>query len=308
MLYEVSLQWAHRYAKPASERISCGRTRSCCKIKKAACSFNKGVFSSGTVGSKEVSEALEKLTNTVSLLVDKVDRLMGEVVILQGHVGDMCHNYNSGTEDPDSPEELMSEAGLEGWQASCTEVKDLKGVNSEALQQVMQWRLDEDMAQLQAQEMPETEKLNASDPYEISNRECWYGLGGPEMMVQMKVKRDYFQATRNEFYKLGGHQSQWQIWKAHLQKNNCEEFMVEDSDPVEEVMGGKWRKAWKPYGDDLGIPALDNLFVMESDSTGDSSDDEEDGDEDEHSESREDEAFVPVGTGDVEMEVVDAEA
>ncbi len=61
--------------------------------------------------------------------------------------------------------------------------------------------------------------------------------------------------------------------------------MVEDLDPVEEVMSGKQRKAWKPYGDDLGIPALDNLFVMESGSAGDSSDEEGEGDEHEHSES-----------------------
>ncbi len=152
----------------------------------------------------------------------------------------------------------------------------------------------------------ETEKLNASDPYKISNHEFWYGLRGLEMMAEMKVKQDYFQATRNEFYKLGGCQSEWQIWKAHLQKNNCKEFMVEDSDPAEEVMGGKRRKVWKPYGNDLGIPALDNLFVMESGSAGDSSGEEDDGHE--HSESREDEAVVPVGVGDVEIEVVDAEA
>ncbi len=60
----------------------------------------------------------------------------------------MCHNYNSGAKDPDSPEELMLEASLEGWQASCTKLKDLKGINSKALWWVMQWRLDEDMAQL----------------------------------------------------------------------------------------------------------------------------------------------------------------
>ncbi len=139
---------AYCYTKLASERISHGRTCSHCKIKKAACSFNKGIFSLGTVSSEEVSGALEKLTNTVSLLVDKVDRLTSKVVILWGHVGDMCHDYNSGAKDPDSPEELMLEASLEGWQASCTKLKDLKGINSKALWWVMQWRLDEDMAQL----------------------------------------------------------------------------------------------------------------------------------------------------------------
>ncbi len=161
---------------------------------------------------------LKKLTNMVSLLVDKVNHLTGKVAILRGHIGNMCHDYNSSTEDPDSPEELMSEAGLEGWHASCAELQDLKGVNSEALWRVMQWRLDEDMAQLQAQGMPETEKLNASDLYEISNCKFWYGLRGPEMMAEMKVKRDYFQATCNKFYKLGGHWSEWQIWKATFRR------------------------------------------------------------------------------------------
>ncbi len=180
------------------------RTCSQCRIKKAACSLNKNIFSLVTVSSDEVSEALEKLTNMVTTLMNKVDHLTGEVTLLWGCIGDMCHDYNSGVDNPNSPEELMLEAGLAGWQASCTELKDLEGINSEALQQVMQWRLDEDMAQIQVQGMPEPEKLNAADPYEISNREFWYGLRGPKMMAEMKVKWDYFQATHNKFYKLGG--------------------------------------------------------------------------------------------------------
>lgn len=106
----------------------------------------------------------------------------------------------------------------------------------------MQWRLDEDMAQLRAQGMLESEMLNAADPYEISNWEFWYGLRGLKMIAEMKVKQDYFQATCNEFYKLGGHWSEWQIWNAYLWKNNCKEFIMEDSDPEEKELGGKWRK------------------------------------------------------------------
>ncbi len=120
---------------------------------------------------------------------------MDEVAILQGHIGDMCHNYDSGVDNPNSPEELMSKASLEGWQALCVELKDLESMNSKALWWVMQWRLDEDMAQLQVQGMPEPEKLNAMDPYEISNREFWYGLRGLEKIAEMKMKWDYFQAT-----------------------------------------------------------------------------------------------------------------
>ncbi len=41
--------------------------------------------------------------------------------------------------------------------------------------------------------------------------------------------------------------------------------MVEDLDPEEKVLDGKVRKVWKPYGDDLGIPTLDGLFVLETD-------------------------------------------
>lgn len=60
------------------------------------------------------------------------------------------------------------------------------------------------MAQLWAQGMLETEKLNAANPYKISNCEFWYSLGGLEKIAEMKLKRDYFQTTCNKFYKLGG--------------------------------------------------------------------------------------------------------
>ncbi len=69
---------------------------------------------------------------------------------------------------------------------------------------------------------------------------------------------------RNKFYKLGGCWSEWQFWKDHLHKH-CEDFMVEDSDPKEKILDSKVQKVWKLYGDDLGISALDNLFVLKVD-------------------------------------------
>ncbi len=84
------------------------------------------------------------------------------------------------------------------------------------------------------------------------------------MIEVMKVQHELFQATRNEFYKLGGRRSEWQFWKEHLHKH-CKDFMVEDLDLEEKILDGKVWKGLKPYGDDLGIPALDNLFVLESD-------------------------------------------
>ncbi len=44
--------------------------------------------------------------------------------------------------------------------------------------------------------------------------------------------------------------------------------MVEDSDPEEKILDGKVWKGRKLYGDDLGIPTLNNLFVLEVDPTG----------------------------------------
>ncbi len=41
--------------------------------------------------------------------------------------------------------------------------------------------------------------------------------------------------------------------------------MVEDSDPEEKILNGKVWKAWKLYEDDLGIPALDDLFILDLD-------------------------------------------
>ncbi len=75
----------------------------------------------------------------------------------------------------------------------------------------MQWRLDEDMAQLRAKGPAKPKKMNVDDPYEVANREFRYGLGGPEKMAEMKLKWDLFQTTRNEFYKLNGRQSEWQF-------------------------------------------------------------------------------------------------
>lgn len=115
-------------------------------------------------------------------------------------------------------------------------------------------------------------------------------------MAEMKVKCDLFQATRNEFYKLNGCRSEWQFWKDYLWKHNCSNFMVEDSDLGENILNGKVRKLWKPYGDDLGIPALDDLFILENDpAVALTSGGNEDEDSLEELESAEDEADVPEG-------------
>ncbi len=80
--------------------------------------------------------------------------------------------------------------------------------------------------------------------------------------------------------------------------------MVEDLDPEEKILNGKVQKGQKPYGDDLGIPALDNLFVLESDSVGVvTSEEDEDGSENsgEGLESTGNKGKVLVETEDVEM-------
>ncbi len=108
------------------------------------------------------------------------------------------------------------------------------------------------------------QKVNPEDLYKIANQQFWYGTSSPNMIEIMKVRCELFQATWNEFYKLGGHWSKWQFWKEHLHKH-CKDFMVEDLDPEEKVLDSKVRKGQKLYGDDLGIPTLDNLFVLETD-------------------------------------------
>ncbi len=120
---------AHCFAHPASKKSSHRCTCSHCKTKKAACSFNKGNSSALAIGSKEVLELLAKLVNTVEILMNKVDILTGQVVNLRSCVDDLVDDFQS--EEIDSPEELIS--NMEEWQASCVELKDLEGVNSEAL-------------------------------------------------------------------------------------------------------------------------------------------------------------------------------
>ncbi|PBK73733.1 hypothetical protein ARMSODRAFT_1015263 [Armillaria solidipes] len=293
---------AHCFACLASEKSNCGRTCSRCKTKKATCSFNKGTLSALAVGSKEVSELLQKLVHTVETLSNKVGVLTGQVVSLRGHMDDLVDDFH--LEAINSLEELISD--MEEWQASCMELKDLGSVNSEALRRVMAWQLDEDMVQLRAKGPAEPEKMNADDPYEVANHKFWYGLRDLEKMAEMKLKHDLFQATRNKFYKLEGHQSEWQFWKDYLRKHNCDDFLVEDSDPGEKILDGKVRKSWKLYGKDLGIPVLDSLFILDGDSTGATTSEDEESDEgEEESESAESDENAPVGgTEDVEMKEV----
>ncbi len=132
--------------------------------------------------------------------MNKVDILTGQVVDLRSCVDDLVDDFQS--EEINSPEELISD--MEEWQVSCMELKDLESVNSEALRRVMQWQLDENMVQLRTKGPVEPEKMNMDDPYKVANHKFWYGLGGPEKMAEMKLKRDLFQATRNKFYKLNG--------------------------------------------------------------------------------------------------------
>ncbi|SJL05230.1 uncharacterized protein ARMOST_08596 [Armillaria ostoyae] len=296
---------ARCFAHPGSAKTGQGQTCSHCKTKKAACSFNKGNSVSITVGSKEVSDAIQKLMSTVNALVNKVDQLANKIAFLQSHIGDFINNFDM--EDIQSPKDLLSVSNVEEWNMLHLELEDLKGVNSEALWRVMQWRLDKDMAQLQAQGPAEPEMMNADNSYKISNHEFWYGLRGDGKLEQMKLVQDYFQATHNEFYKLDGHQSEWQMWKVYLNKHHCKEFFVEDSDPQEEILDGKVWKVQKPYGQDLGIMALDSLFILDDDpteATTSGEDENEDSDEEseKESESMGDKENVPAkGTEDVKM-------
>ncbi len=85
--------------------------------------------------------------------------------------------------------------------------------------------------------------------------------------------------------------------------------MVEDSDLEEKVLGGKQRNMWKLYRDDLGIAALDSLFVLVLGSVeGTSGEEDEDEESGEYLESREIEGGAPVATKDMEMEVNTVEA
>ncbi len=173
------------FAKPASEKSNRGWTCLCCKIKKSACSFNKGTSSSLVVSSDEISEVLHNLVATVTVLAGKVDSLTGEVASLWSCVGYLCDNYH--TEDLESPSDFLSDSEPEGWKVSCTELHNLEGVNSEALWQVMGFWLDCDIAQLRQGGLLEPKKVDPQDPYEIANQQFWYGTGSPEMIEIMKV-------------------------------------------------------------------------------------------------------------------------
>ncbi len=84
--------------------------------------------------------------------------------------------------------------------------------------------LDEDMAQLRAKGPRSLSRWNVDDPYEVANRKFWYGLGGPDKMAEMKLKRDLFQATRNEFYKLNGRRSRMAVLEGLPSENTSATF------------------------------------------------------------------------------------
>ncbi len=77
--------------------------------------------------------------------------------------------------------------------------------------------------------------------------------------------------------------------------------MVEDSDLEEKVLDGKVQKGWKLYGDDLGIPALDNLFVLEMDPAAAASGEDKGETSGEGSESLGGEGKAPAREEDMEM-------
>ncbi|SJL00111.1 uncharacterized protein ARMOST_03423 [Armillaria ostoyae] len=261
---------AHCFVCPASKKLIRGWTYLRCKAKKAACSLNKGTASALTISSEDVSELLQKLAHMVETLSNKVDILTGQVVSLGGHVDNLVDDFHS--EAINSLEKLIS--NMEEWQASCMELKDLGSVNSEALQRVMVWQLDEDMAQLRVKGPAKPEKMNADNPYEVANSATCSKPPGTSSTS----------------------------WKANLWKHNCDDFLVEDSDLGEKVLDGKVWKSRKPYGKDLGIPVLDSLFVLDSESVGATTSEEEDEESEEGLESTEDNKDAPVGGAkDVEM-------
>ncbi len=155
------LDSARCFAKPASEKSNRGWTCSHCKVKKSACSFNKGTTLSLVISSEEISEVLQNLVATVTVLAGKVDSLTGKVASLRSRIGDLCDDYC--TEDLESPSDFLSDSEPEGWKASCMELYDLEGVNSEALRRVMGFRLDRDMAQLRKGGLAEPEKVDPED-------------------------------------------------------------------------------------------------------------------------------------------------
>ncbi len=156
-----------------------------CKIKKSTCSFNKRTTSLLIVGSNEIFKVLCNLVATVTVLAGKVDSLISEVASLQSRIGDLCDDYH--TKNLESPFDFLSDSEPEGWEASCAELHNLEGVNSEALQRVMGFWLDRDIVQLRKGGLLEPEKVDPQDLYEITNHQFWYSTSSPEIIEIMKV-------------------------------------------------------------------------------------------------------------------------
>ncbi|KAK0183838.1 hypothetical protein F5146DRAFT_1007335 [Armillaria mellea] len=93
----------------------------------------------------KVVDLLTKLVCKVDGLAEAVDKMKKEMADLWGHVDDLISDFHM--DDINSLVDLL-DSDDEAWKASCIELHDLYSVNSEVLQKVMQWRLDEDMVHL----------------------------------------------------------------------------------------------------------------------------------------------------------------
>ncbi|KAK0444198.1 uncharacterized protein EV420DRAFT_1574732 [Desarmillaria tabescens] len=122
-----------------TDNIKCfirrGRTCERCKLKKNKCVFPQGE-SSGSAGSSEIIDLLQKLCDKMDDFQEGLERVEGKVNFLGGRVDDLVDDFHEG-DAPEWPSDFVEEEFREEWAASKVELGNLKNVNSEALRIAM---------------------------------------------------------------------------------------------------------------------------------------------------------------------------
>ncbi|KAK0460307.1 hypothetical protein IW261DRAFT_1577955 [Armillaria novae-zelandiae] len=157
---------------------------------------------------------------------NQMEKMERTLEAIGGRIDNLVDNFEDGSA-LEYPRNFMPAASVEEWKVSLEELQDLKGETPEALRLAMRFQLDHDIAQVMPAQFATTE-FNSKDPFELANIKLWHGIQGEGALEGMIAARMRFRETQSEFCCLGGHWSEWALWKEYLKGGD--DFMVEDSE------------------------------------------------------------------------------
>ncbi|KAK0488825.1 hypothetical protein IW261DRAFT_1557314 [Armillaria novae-zelandiae] len=217
--------------------------RSCkrCRIRKPKCMW---MDETAPMVMEQVLDLLQDLHARFDEMEGRMENIERELEAVGGHVNDLVDNFEEGSA-LEYPQDFILMASTEDWELSLRELQDLKGATPEVLWQAMRLRLDQDVAQVFHAHITSMD-FNGQDPFELANIKFWHRSHGEGALEHLIV-------TQAEFYRLGGHRSEWRLWKEYLKGG--EDFLVEDSEGELED-GEEVRPEMLPESLAAGVPGM----------------------------------------------------